>query len=64
MAISIAEISKVIGSIASYKGAGITFEVKIIDARVVYGRVDYLIAPIAGTGDVWCDSRSLVLSLR
>lgn len=46
---------KLIGQKASWtppQGA-IAFEVVIADARVAYGKVRYLIDPVAGVGQMW-----------
>lgn len=31
----------------------LTFRVEIKDARKVYGRTDYLVMPVAGSGEQW-----------
>ena len=34
-------------------GGAIAIEVKSLDAREVYGRLDILVEPVAGTGKAW-----------
>lgn len=50
-----ANLAAVIGSTASLHSEGydLTFEVSIKDAREVWGRTDYLVTPVAGTGEKW-----------
>lgn len=38
---------------------GLRVEVLIVDVREVYGRVDFLVTPIAGSGQVWKAERSI-----
>ena len=40
---------------------GCTTEVKVEDARQVFGRIDYLVKPMAGKGDCWVEAASVVL---
>jgi hypothetical protein len=40
-------------------GAGVTVRVKTKDARIMFGRVDVLVTPVTGTGEVWVDSQFL-----
>ena len=42
-----------------YNGPEMRFEVEIVEVRTAYGRVDYLIRPIAGEGDKWVSQISL-----
>ena len=39
-----------------HDGDGLTFEVKIIDAKQSYGRLRYLVTPISGTGERWVEN--------
>lgn len=36
-----------------YRTHGLSVRVKILDVRQVFSRVDFLITPIAGTGETW-----------
>jgi hypothetical protein len=54
------ELSENIGKTGSWTvnaGAGVVVEVKVEDARVMFGRVDFLITPVAGSGTQWIDSQ-------
>lgn len=33
----------------------LTFQVKVLDSRKVYGRVDVLVTPTNGSGEQWID---------
>ena len=35
---------------------GLSVEVVITDCREVYGRIDYAVSPVAGSGNVWVQS--------
>jgi hypothetical protein len=48
------ELHSVIGKFADYnKIDGVSFAVEIINTRERFGDVDYLIAPLSGSGSVW-----------
>lgn len=38
---------------------GIKFEVKVVEARPAFGRIDYLVAPVAGKGEQHVNQDSL-----
>lgn len=40
---------------------GLRFRVTVIDARQVFGRLDYRIQPIAGQGAAWIEARTVTL---
>lgn len=56
------ELIKNIGKIAEWgDGSGLKYEVKITDSRLRWGAVDYLIAPVAGSGTRWVSGSSVGL---
>jgi hypothetical protein len=53
---SIKEMAEAIGRLASWNpaaDAALSVDVRIQDVRRAYGRTDYLITPVAGTGETW-----------
>lgn len=49
--------------VASTNGKGsVLVPVKVKDARSVFGRVDVLVSPIGGEGELWMDAERLTLS--
>jgi hypothetical protein len=42
------------------KQAPFTVEVEVIDERPSFGRTDYLISPVSGTGELWVQAHRLV----
>jgi hypothetical protein len=56
------ELMKNIGMIADWDdGSGLKYEVKIRDSRLRWGSVDYLIAPVTGSGTRWVSGESVKL---
>ena len=54
------ELQSAIGKIADYnKIDGVSFAVEIINTRERFGDVDYLIAPLSGSGSVWVSQWSV-----
>lgn len=54
---SIAELSKKIGQVGVLDGnSDFSPEVYIVDIKMAYGQLRYLVAPVAGRGRVWVDS--------
>lgn len=54
------ELSDYIGRTGDWTvnaGAGVSVKVTVEDARVMFGRVDFLITPVAGSGTQWIDSQ-------
>lgn len=37
-------------------GAGMLVEVKIVNAREVFGRLDYQVTPVTGSGLMWIEA--------
>lgn len=56
-----ASLGAVIGSTGSLHSEGydLTFRVHIKDAREVWGRTDYLVTPVAGTGEKWVSAERI-----
>ena len=48
-----AELAEFIGRTGLLSMDKIAVEVRAHDAREVYGRLDILVAPVAGTGQAW-----------
>ena len=46
---------------ATYRWAfrGLSFDVRCVDARVSYGKVQLFIVPVSGSGQCWVDLTSL-----
>jgi hypothetical protein len=56
------ELMQNIGKIAEWEdGSGLKYEVKITDSRLRWGAVDYLVAPVAGSGTRWVSGSSVGL---
>jgi hypothetical protein len=54
------ELVKNLGKVAEWgDGHGLKYEVTIMDSRVRWGEVDYLITPKAGEGSRWVSNHSL-----
>lgn len=51
--ITVKEMSDKIGQSADYLTNGIAVRVIVRDARVRFGEIDYLIAPVSGYGEKW-----------
>ena len=47
------EIAAVVDKIVGFRENGLTFEVRIVDVKTVYGRDLYLIRPKVGAGEKW-----------
>lgn len=56
----VAELSAFIGKHYRYHLNGLTFHVRVIDARVVYGAIQLCITPATdGNGSKWVSANSL-----
>lgn len=53
------EMAKMIDRRAVLRLNGLGIPVTITDVRVVYGRTDFLVKPLAGSGDAWFCSDSV-----
>jgi len=50
-----------IGSALEYRGdAHLMVMVRVLDSRVSYGKEQYCITPMTGTGTKWVDARNLI----
>jgi len=49
------ELTKFVGKTGRWKTQGVEIEVTITDARLMFGRIDVLITPVAGKGEAWVD---------
>ena len=47
------ELAHLIGQRVLLPLGGLRVEVEIRDAREVFGRIDVLVSPVAGEGEVW-----------
>jgi hypothetical protein len=56
---NVLELSKRIGTIVEFSRDGLTFHVRIVDARMSYGSVECRIEPLAGSGARWVRESSL-----
>lgn len=55
---SVRELARMIGKKALWKAGTMAIEVEILDVRIVYGRVQYLIRPVSGSGEDWTETVS------
>lgn len=62
---SVKELLKVVGLQGRLRTAeGLSVEVLVDDARKAYGRVDYLVSPLAGDGCAWVTSDRVELEAQ
>lgn len=54
------EVEEYVGKKATVVIGGLKVEVKIVDVKNSYGRTRYQITPVAGAGQVWVESVTLV----
>ena len=52
-----AEMSKYIGQTLTVACKGMAVDVKVIDARTRFGRVDLKVEPVSGAGTAWIECR-------
>jgi hypothetical protein len=57
------EMQDLIGRTGSFYVKGMGISVKVVDVRTRYGRVDYLVTPVAGTGETWMTEDSVTLAV-
>ena len=55
------EASKAVGRDGMLYSDGMLFPVRIVDARRVFGRIDYQVSPIGGSGSKWVDANRVVV---
>jgi response regulator of citrate/malate metabolism len=53
------ELTNKIGMRAIFSRDAMHFEVRVVDVKFAFGRVDYLIKPVAGDGAAWVSETSL-----
>lgn len=57
---TMSEMAKNVGKYGTYGvGSGLSFRVRITDARERFGETDYLIVPVTGTGEQWVASHKV-----
>lgn len=54
------EVLGKLGKRAIYTVNDLQIEIEITDARVVFGRIDYKIKPVAGKGEKWVSAESIM----
>lgn len=60
--LSAEELASFVGRTGHYQArAGMTVEIRVTNARESYGRLDLLVAPIAGTGEAWISTALIKL---
>lgn len=60
---SFREAGKAIGKRATLTTTeGLAIEVRVVDARQAYGRLEYLVTPIHGKGEAWVTPAKLKLA--
>ncbi len=52
-------IEKYVGKKGTIFAGGLTVEVEVKDVKLAWGKERYLVAPIAGSGEVWVESITL-----
>lgn len=54
-----ANLAIFVGCTGTYRSGDLRVAVRIVDARKVWDRVDYLITPTAGSGQQWVSAASV-----
>ncbi len=57
--VSVREMSKCLGQFGHYRIGVMQVQVKIVDARMSYGVLQYQIQPSAGKGVIWVNAGSV-----
>jgi hypothetical protein len=55
------ELSKQIDKLARFDAHGMTFHVQIIDVKIAWNAVKYLITPLNGSGTTWVNESSIII---
>lgn len=55
---------KNIGRTGIYKIDGLEIHIHINDIKAAFGRIDYNISPISGSGEKWVDHNNLIISVN
>lgn len=50
------EAALVLDTVRTLSMGELRVEVVVLDVRTVFGRTDYLVTPVAGSGTTWVDS--------
>ena len=50
-----------VGTFTPFRLPGLRVNVRVLDARSKFGRVDLLVSPVAGTGAEWVQSKNVTL---
>lgn len=53
MKLSVRKLAELIGETRRLRTGGLRVDVVVRDVREVFGRVDYLVSPVAGSGGCW-----------
>lgn len=53
-------IEKYVGKKGTIFAGGLSVQVKVKDVKTSYGRDRYLVTPVAGSGEVWVESVTLL----
>lgn len=65
VSMKLSDYQKYIGKTALFRvrlaGVGLSFKVKILDVKHVYGKIRYLLEPVAGCGSAWVENGNLVI---
>ena len=57
-----AELMAYVGQTELLSSDKLRFFVRILDAKIAYGRVRFLVSPVSGEGQVWVDSSRISIS--
>ncbi len=57
----IEELAKLVGRSATLTVGELRVEVTVTDVRANFGRTDYLITPVTGSGQAWVSQTSITL---
>jgi hypothetical protein len=57
---NITELAGYVGKTCSWRAAlNVTVQVRVVDVRRAFGRLDLLVEPIAGSGQLWIDQEKV-----
>lgn len=55
-------MAKIVDTGGTFSHLSLRIPITIIDVRQAFGRTDYLVKPVGGSGETWVDSRSVYLN--
>ena len=58
------DLAKLIDKEAIFLSEGMQFDVKIVDVKSAYGRIDFQIIPLGGTGNKWVSEERIKFNDR